>query len=122
MLDHIAINVSDYATSRIFYERALAPLGLELLMEPSDRFGGFGSRGKPFFWSGVRGTPHSGVHVAFAAGSREVVDAFHAAALEAGGVDNGAPGLRPVYHPGYYGGFVLDPDANNIEAVCHGAA
>lgn len=119
MLDHIALDVADYARSRSFYERALAPLGLDLLMEPFEGLGGFGSEGKPFFWIGARGSPQTGVHVAFAAPSREVVDAFHTAALEAGGEDNGGPGLRPMYHESYYGAFVLDPDANNIEAVCH---
>ena len=119
MLDHLSLNVTDYAASRSFYERALAPLGIELLMEPFDGLSGFGSQGKPFFWIGARGTPHTGVHVAFAAPSREAVDAFHAAALEAGGEDNGAPGLRPIYHESYYGVFVLDPDGNNVEAVSH---
>ena len=75
---------------------------------------------KPYFWvDGARPPPVSGVHVSFAAPDRETVDAFHAAALAAGGTDNGAPGPRPIYHPGYYGAFVLDPDGNNIEAVCH---
>jgi catechol 2,3-dioxygenase-like lactoylglutathione lyase family enzyme len=75
---------------------------------------------KPFFWAHARGRPAvSGAHVAFGARSTEQVDAFHTAALTAGGTDNGAPGPRPIYHLGYYGAFVLDPDGNNVEAVCH---
>jgi catechol 2,3-dioxygenase-like lactoylglutathione lyase family enzyme len=121
MLDHLGINVSDYSRSRDFYAKALAPLGYELLMEPAAEIGGFGSPEdrKPFFWISTRGPASEGVHVAFAVGSRELVDAFHAAALEAGGSDNGEPGLREIYHPSYYGAFVLDPDGNNAEAVCH---
>jgi catechol 2,3-dioxygenase-like lactoylglutathione lyase family enzyme len=120
VLDHIRFNVSDYQRSRAFYERALAPLGLKLLMEPAPEVGGFGNGQKPFFWISTRGpAPRSELHVAFAADDRPTVDAFHAAALEAGGSDNGAPGVREIYHPTYYGAFVLDPDGNNIEAVCH---
>jgi len=125
MLDHVGLPVSDYACSRAFYERALAPLGLGVVMEvTSEESGGydgagFGRDGKPVFWIG-NGEPLRGrLHVAFAAANRAAVDAFHAAALAAGGRDNGAPGLRPHYHPGYYGAFVLDPDGHNIEAVCH---
>ena len=119
MLDHIGLNVSDYERSRAFYEGALEPLGLKLLMEPVPGVGGFGDGQKPFFWIATRGNPQSGVHVAFETEDRKVVDAFHAAALEAGGTDNGAPGVREIYHPHYYGAYVLDPDGNNIEAVCH---
>jgi catechol 2,3-dioxygenase-like lactoylglutathione lyase family enzyme len=120
MLDHIGLDVSDYERSKAFYEKALAPLGLKLLMEPAPGIGGFGDGQKPFFWIGTRGrTAQSGVHVAFTAGSRETVDAFHAAALDAGATDNGGPGVREIYHPNYYGAFVLDPDGNNVEAVCH---
>jgi catechol 2,3-dioxygenase-like lactoylglutathione lyase family enzyme len=88
-------------------------------MEPVPEVGGFGGD-FPFFWIGKldRG-PQTGVHVAFTAKDREMVDAFHAAALAAGGPDNGGPGVREIYHPDYYGAFVLDPDGNNIEAVCH---
>ena len=74
---------------------------------------------KPFFWISTGGAPQTGVHVAFEAENREMVDAFHAAALEAGGTDNGAPGVREIYHPAYYGAYVLDTDGNNAEAVCH---
>jgi catechol 2,3-dioxygenase-like lactoylglutathione lyase family enzyme len=118
-LDHVGLDVSDYATSRAFYEAALAPLGMRLMMEPVPGMGGFGDD-FPFFWIGCRGRgPDSGTHVAFTAGDRATVDAFHQAALAAGGRDNGAPGVREIYHPDYYGAFVLDPDGNNIEAVCH---
>jgi catechol 2,3-dioxygenase-like lactoylglutathione lyase family enzyme len=122
MLDHLGFDVSDYERSKAFYEKALAPLGLKLLMEPVPGVGGFGNGQKPFFWIGTRGEPQSGIHVAFTADSRPMVDAFHAAALEAGGSDNGAPGVREIYHPTYYGAYVLDPDGNNVEAVCHGPA
>ena len=120
MIDHVGFDVSDYERSRAFYEKALAPLGLKLLMEPAPEIGGFGEDGKPFFWIGARDpVPQSELHVAFAVDDRETVNAFHAAALEAGGTDNGGPGIRELYHPTYYGAFVLDPDGNNVEAVCH---
>jgi catechol 2,3-dioxygenase-like lactoylglutathione lyase family enzyme len=125
MLDHVSIEVDDFKRSKAFYEAALAPLGIRLLME-FEGAAGFGKETehgpKPFFWIGARGRPAvSGAHVAFGSRDTEQVDAFHAAALAAGGTDNGAPGLRPIYHPGYYGAFVLDPDGNNVEAVCHRA-
>ena len=120
MVDHIGINVSDYARSRDFYAAALAPLGYSLLMEPAPGIGGFGRDRKPDFWiSGRRKPVSENVHVAIEATDRATVDAFHAAALEAGGADNGAPGVREMYHPTYYGAYVLDPDGNNIEAVSH---
>jgi catechol 2,3-dioxygenase-like lactoylglutathione lyase family enzyme len=122
MLDHVGLDVTDYERSRAFYEKALAPLGLSLMMEPIPGVGGFG-KDFPFFWIGTRGrTAQSGVHVAFRVDDRATVDAFHAAALEAGATDNGGPGVREIYHPNYYGAFVLDPDGNNVEAVCHKAA
>ena len=125
MLDHLDIPVSDYARSKAFYEKALAPLGLSMLMEATPEqtesgqgAGGFGKDGKPFFW--IAADPGQGrTHVAFAVPDRATVDAFHQAALAAGARDNGKPGLRPNYHPNYYGAFVLDPDGHNIEAVCH---
>jgi catechol 2,3-dioxygenase-like lactoylglutathione lyase family enzyme len=120
MLDHVGFSVSDYERSKVFYEKALAPLGLTLLMEPMPGIGGFGEGQKPFFWIHTRDPePRGGIHVAFTTDSRETVDAFHSAALEAGGTDNGGPGVREIYHPNYYGAFVLDPDGNNVEAVCH---
>jgi catechol 2,3-dioxygenase-like lactoylglutathione lyase family enzyme len=123
VLDHVGIEVGDFDRSRAFYEMALAPLGLEVVMEPMPGAAGFGEQGKPWFWVMARGRPTvQGVHLAFVAGDRDAVDTFHAAGLAAGGTDNGAPGPRPLYHPNYYGAFVLDPDGNNVEAVCHGPA
>ena len=125
MLDHIGIAVSDFARAKAFYQAALQPLGVSLVMEVTaaetgaDAHAGFGASGKPFFWIGTGDKPKGGAHVAFAAATRAEVDAFHRAALAAGGRDNGAPGLRPHYHPNYYGAFAFDPDGNNIEAVCH---
>jgi len=121
MLDHLGLDVSDYDRSKTFYEAALKPLGLEVLMEPVPNACGFGDPEKrmPFFWLYDRDEVNRGVHVAFTASDREMVDAFHAAALEAGAQDNGEPGVRELYHPNYYGAFVLDPDGNNVEAVCH---
>lgn len=119
MIDHIGFGVSDYERSRAFYSQALEPLGIELLMEPVPGAGGFGREGKPFFWIHGGREVVSGLHAAFACDSRELVDAFHAAAIAAGGADNGPPGPRPIYHPSYYGAFVLDPDGNNVEGVCH---
>jgi catechol 2,3-dioxygenase-like lactoylglutathione lyase family enzyme len=123
MLDHVGFGVSDYQRSKAFYEQALVPLGMTLVLEPVGEAAGFGKGGKPFFWIETRGaTSHGAVHVAFAVENRETVDAFHAAALAAGGTDNGGPGVREIYHPHYYGAYVLDPDGNNVEAVCHAPA
>jgi catechol 2,3-dioxygenase-like lactoylglutathione lyase family enzyme len=123
MLDHAGFAVSDYRSSKEFYEKALAPLGITLIMEPSGEAAGFGRNGRPFFWIEAQGQPVRGrLHVAFLADDRASVDRFHAVALEAGATDNGAPGTREVYHPHYYGAYVLDPDGNNIEAVCHNPA
>ena len=126
MLDHIGFMVADYAASKDFYTRALAPLGYGLDMEVTPEMtgtdahhAGFGANGKPSFWIGTGKPLQGSLHVAFLAESRAAVDAFHAAALAAGGRDNGAPGLRPHYHPDYYGAFVYDLDGHNIEAVCH---
>jgi catechol 2,3-dioxygenase-like lactoylglutathione lyase family enzyme len=119
MLDHIYLNVSDYERSKEFYARALEPLGVSLVFEREPSTAGFGREGRPqFFITDQREPTTENVHVAFSSPDRATVDAFHAAAVEAGGTDNGAPGLR-WYHPDYYGGYVLDPDGNNIEAVCH---
>jgi catechol 2,3-dioxygenase-like lactoylglutathione lyase family enzyme len=122
MIDHAGFGVSDYERSKAFYSAALAPLGIELLMEPVAAAAGFGRDGKPFFWIEAQRSAATAIHVAFAVESRELVHAFHEAALAAGGRDNGAPGLREIYHPTYYGAYVLDPDGNNIEAVCHAPA
>jgi len=120
MLDHVGLAVANFAKSREFYKQALAPLGYQLLMEFGEA-AGFGKDGKPDFWIG-QGNAAGVSHVAFAAAKRQIVDDFYKAAMAAGGKDNGAPGLRPQYHPDYYGAFVFDPDGNNIEAVCHQAA
>ena len=118
MLDHVAVPVSDFERSKRFYAQALSPLGYELIMEPSATAAGFGRRGKPDFWIG-QGDPGQPFHIAFAAEDRVTVDAFYEESIAAGGRDNGGPGLRPHYHASYYAAFVLDPDGNNIEAVCH---
>ena len=127
-LDHVTLVVSDYARSKTFYEKALAPLGIKPIMD----FGqacGFGRDGKPDFWIGsgpasFHRPEHLEIitptHVAFAAQSRAEVEAFHKAALAAGAKDFGAPGVRAHYHPNYYAAFVLDPDGHDIEAVYHG--
>jgi catechol 2,3-dioxygenase-like lactoylglutathione lyase family enzyme len=129
MIDHIGFPVSDYARSMAFYTKALAPLGYSLVMEVGADVteshapaAGFGSGGKPDFWIGGEGGLEKPLHVAILAKDRASVEAFHRAALAAGGKDNGAPGLRPHYHANYYGAFVLDPDGHNIEAVCHAPA
>lgn len=126
MIDHTGLTVADAEKSRSFYTGALAPLGYAMLMEiPKEFTGGrtvlgFGVAPKPDFWI-VDGKPNDPrVHIAFRADSKEQVDKFYAAAIAAGGKDNGPPGPRPQYHPGYYGAFVLDPDGHNIEAVFHG--
>ncbi len=118
MLDHVTIGVTDVEYSKAFYDQALTPLGIRRLYAEAGTFAGYGSGGKAYFWIGLRSTPQTSTHIAFATSDRAVVDAFHAAALKAGGKDNGPPGLRPHYHPNYYGAFVLDPDGHNIEAVC----
>jgi catechol 2,3-dioxygenase-like lactoylglutathione lyase family enzyme len=127
-LDHLTCPVSNYARSKAFYEKALAPLGMKVLME----FGtscGIGRDPKPDFWIGqgpasFQKPEHlrliTPIHIAFAARNRAEVDAFYKAAIGAGGKDFGGPGIRADYHPNYYGAFVLDPDGHNIEAVFHG--
>jgi catechol 2,3-dioxygenase-like lactoylglutathione lyase family enzyme len=125
MIDHTGLQVSDPAKSRHFYEQALAPLGYQVTREIPTQFTGgaivfgMGVPPKADFWV-AQGTPNRpALHIAFRAADRAQVDAFYAAALAAGGTDNGAPGPRPHYHEHYYGAFVLDPDGHNIEAVCH---
>ena len=128
MIDHIGFAVADYKRAKEFYTRALAPLGYSLVKEVTQEqtgdfpAAGFGASGKPDFWIGGEGGLNKPVHVAILAKDRATVDAFYAAALAAGGRDNGAPGLRPHYHANYYGAFVLDPEGHNIEAVCHAPA
>jgi catechol 2,3-dioxygenase-like lactoylglutathione lyase family enzyme len=119
VLDHVTLGVTDFSRARAFYAAALAPLGIVEMAGDGTAYAGFGEGQSPYFWIGPKAGPLSGVHIAFAAADRATVDRFHAAALAAGGRDNGAPGLRPQYHPDYYGAFVLDPDGHNIEAVCH---
>ena len=117
MFDHVGFPVRDLAVSRAFYVAALAPLGIGLVVDRAEWIA-FGPHGRAQFWLGGQLAPPGGVHLAFAAADRAAVRAFYEAALAAGGTDNGAPGLRPQYHPNYYGAFVLDPDGHNVEAVC----
>lgn len=126
MLDHIGLSVADLPRSRAFYDAVMPTIGASCVMavtaaETGGTYegAGYGRDGKPSFWIGTGGRTKGSLHVAFVASTRAAVDAFHAAALAAGATDNGAPGLRPHYHPNYYGAFVLDPDGHNIEAVCH---
>jgi catechol 2,3-dioxygenase-like lactoylglutathione lyase family enzyme len=121
MIDHTGINVKDVNESKAFYSRALAPIGYTVLAE-FPGVAGLGVAPKPDFWL-AGGTPNDPpIHVAFRVDTRQLVDAFHAAAIAAGGRDNGAPGVRAHYHPNYYGAFVLDPDGHNVEVVCHNPA
>ncbi len=130
MIDHISLAVSDIAASRAFFDKALAPLGAARKMDFGEGTGyitsGYGTQAsRPVFWIGAAvpaapaGAPPHGQHVAFHAETRAAVDAFYREAMAAGGLDNGAPGLRPHYHPDYYGAFVIGPDGHHIEAVCH---
>ncbi|MEZ5439609.1 MAG: VOC family protein [Lysobacteraceae bacterium] len=120
MFDHVVISVSDYAASKAFFEQTLAPLGVGVVAENQlgvelcrpDGVSSLCIRLQP-----VADHPH--LHLAFTAENRQQVEAFHLAALAAGGKDNGAPGLRPEYHANYYAAFVIGPDGHNIEAVCH---
>jgi catechol 2,3-dioxygenase-like lactoylglutathione lyase family enzyme len=123
VIDHIGVGVNNFEASLAFYTKALAPLGIEevAVIDTDNRAAGFGSQGRDDFWI-HEGRPAGRAHIAFAAESQEAVDAFHAAVLEAGGRDNGAPGLRPEYSATYYAAYVLDPNGNNIEAVFHGDA
>ena len=128
MLDHVGIPIADYARSKAFYEKALAPLGYALVMEvPQTGNGEHVPRASAPTASRISGSAAKAasttrVHIALLAKDRATVDAFYRAALAAGGKDNGAPGLRPHYHANYYGAFVFDPDGHNIEAVCHAPA
>jgi catechol 2,3-dioxygenase-like lactoylglutathione lyase family enzyme len=121
VIDHVAIAVADLERSRRFYAQALAPLGFEERgsWSEQEREIVFGVKGADDFAISDRYGTGGTVHVAFRARAREAVDAFHAAALAAGGRDNGAPGFRPEYARDYYGAFALDPDGHNIEAVWH---
>ena len=124
MIDHTGLAVSDFAKSKEWYARALAPLGYKVMMEfPAEQAGGQPAAGlgdiKPDFWLAGGGPTSPHIHIAFAVKSRALVDAFYKAALAAGGRDNGPPGIRAHYHADYYGAFVLDPDGHNVEVVCH---
>lgn len=130
MIDHLTIVVSDYERSMAFYTAALQPLGYETVIElsreqipqlPVDKTIGLGVGGKPDLWLRPSSETITPTHIAVRAKTRDAVDAFHRAALAAGAKDNGAPGVRPHYHPSYYGAFVIDPDGYNLEAVCHEA-
>jgi catechol 2,3-dioxygenase-like lactoylglutathione lyase family enzyme len=127
MLDHITFGVSDFNRAVAFYDQVLRPLGVEKLVEVSAEstgttpYAGYGEDDKPYFWIAMQRAPVMAIHVAFLARDRATVDAFHRNAVLHGARDNGEPGVRPHYHPNYYGAFVLDPDGHNIEAVCHQA-
>ena len=116
MIDHTAVNVSDYEAAKSFYSKTLEPLGYSLAFEAGDFMGFADAQGMDL--GVVRRDPSGGAHVAFKCDDHATVDAFHAAAMAAGGTDNGPPGIRAHYHEHYYGAFVLDADGNNIEAVC----
>jgi catechol 2,3-dioxygenase-like lactoylglutathione lyase family enzyme len=118
-IDHVKLPISDVAASRAFYTIALAPLGYTLVYDDGERELGYGTAMREPFGLLQGDAPSVRTHIAFTASSEAEVDAFHAAALSAGGVDNGAPGERP-YGGYYYAAFVLDPDGHNIEAVYHG--
>ena len=120
MFDHVGFGASDLAESKTFFLHALAPLGIGLVMEGP--YGvSIGKSGKPSLWLHATTSKPMPMHLAFTAQTRAEVDAFYKAALAAGGKDNGPPGLRPQYHPSYYGAFVMGPDGHNVEAVCHKA-
>lgn len=117
VFDHIGFSVADFPRSRAFYLAALAPLGLGVVRE-GEGWAAFGTPADMALWIGAFGPAPGPVHIAFVAAGRAAVRGFHAAALEAGGRDNGGPGLRPQYHADYYAAFVHDPDGHNVEAVC----
>ena len=120
MFDHVKFGVSDYAASKAFFLKALAPLGVAVVSEGPPAYGvEISANGKASLCLFQASEKPAHLHLAFAAESREQVDAFHRAALAAGGRDHGAPGLRPQYSGNYYAAFVIGPDGHNIEAVCH---
>ncbi|MBJ7500468.1 MAG: VOC family protein [Sphingopyxis sp.] len=117
MLDHVTVAVTDFARSRAFYDRALAPLGIVRLFADGESAAGYGRDGKAFFWIAQQDRHPSQTHVAFVAPNHDAIAAFYEAATANGGRDNGPPGPRAQYHDRYFAAFVLDPDGNNIEAV-----
>lgn len=126
MIDHIGLSVADYPRAKAFYDAVMPTIGASCVMAvTAEETGGtyegagYGLNGKPSFWIGTGGRTKGSLHIAFVAESRAAVDAFYAAAIAAGGSDNGPPGIRAHYHPNYYGAFVFDLDGHNIEAVCH---
>ncbi|NOI26469.1 VOC family protein [Vibrio mediterranei] len=118
MIDHIGFSVSDFNKSNEFYSKALAPLGIDKIVD-LERASGFGKSGKPEFWLEKGAPQQPPIHVAFTADTRKQVDQFYQVAIASGGKDNGSPGIRDRYHPNYYAAFIIDPDGHNIEAVCH---
>ena len=124
ILDHVGYSVGDLDRSAAFYDAALAPLGIKREADyeyPGGRVIGYGAAG-PQFWINSGTAMRDHVHLAFAAKTHAEVDAFYAAAIAAGGRDNGGPGIRAEYHPDYYAAYVFDPDGHNIEAVCNAPA
>ena len=121
MLDHVGVDVRDIAAAKRFYEAALEPLGYGVGFDGGE-YVGFRAESHPDFWVAHRGEGSGGAHVAFRGRDRAAVDAFHRAGIGAGGTDNGAPGVRTHYHENYYAAYVIDPDGNNVEAVCHDPA
>lgn len=118
IIDHIGISVRDYSASLAFYAKVLAPLRIEKIMEV-EGWAGFGRDGKPEFWFGSHSDIQIPMHLAFSAENRSQVDSFYQSAISAGAKDNGKPGIREIYHPNYYGAFVIDINGHNLEAVCH---
>ncbi len=119
MIDHVKLNLIKYAEARHFFQTSLAPLGYKVGYEVDETVCGLGVEGMPDLWLEAGEESSAPTHVAFTADTRAAVDKFYQAAIAAGGIDNGKPGLREHYHENYYAAFVLDPDGNNIEAVCH---
>lgn len=128
MIDHLSTYATDYAATRAFYESVFPVLGYEMRADfalehdedlPGRKMCAWGPPGRPVFWVIEVKSAYEPRHVALTAPDRATVDRFHAVGLASGGRDNGAPGVRAIYHPDYYGSFLLDPDGNNVEAVCH---
>ncbi len=120
MFDHVKFGVSDYAASKAFFLKALEPLGVAVVSEGPPTYGvELSSKGKASLCLYQTEEKPAHLHLAFTAENRQQVEAFYRAAMEAGGKDNGAPGLCPEYHANYYAAFVIGPDGHNVEAVCH---
>ena len=128
MIDHLSTYAKDFALTRDFYKAVLGALGYEIEFEmqldadeelPNRKICAWGPPGRSVFWVIESKSAIEPRHTAFTAEDRGAVDRFHSVGLATGATDGGAPGLRPIYHPDYYGAFLLDPDGNNVEAVCH---